>query len=174
MDLWDTRWFFLGVGWWIQRLEEYVVWISRTDDSYLRLWILNKYNYNHRIHHIIRVSTKRFIINVTSVHNLVLLFQNEQLCHFKIFLILTHLSMQTPNYVMQLILDHFCYAVMSYCWRAAMLLIFLFFLQFSAQQACERMQISILCPFEFGFNFLLCVYLPRGWNFRGILNWKPI
>ncbi len=91
MDLWDKSQFCLSVGWWIQRLEEYVVWISRSDDSYLRLWILN--NYNHRIHHIIRVSTKRFIINVTSVHNLVLLFQNEQLCHFKIVLILTHLSM---------------------------------------------------------------------------------
>ncbi len=78
-------------------------------------------------------------------------------------------------YVTQLILDHFCYAVMSYCRRAAMLLnIYIYFLQFSAQQACERMQIIILCPFEFGFNFLLCVYLPRGWNFRGILNWKPI
>ncbi len=91
MDLWDTSRFCLSVGWWIQRLEEYVVWISRSDDSYLQLWILNKYN--HRIHHIIRVSTKRFIINITSVHNLVLLFQNEQLCHFKIVLILTHLSM---------------------------------------------------------------------------------
>lgn len=40
----------------------------------------------------------------------------------------------------------------------------LFFLlqQFTAQQACERMQMIILCPFEFSFNFLFCVYLPGG------------
>lgn len=40
--------------------------------------------------------------------------------------------------------------------------VFSFFQQFSAQKACERMQIIISCPFEFGFNFLLCVYLPGG------------
>lgn len=36
---------------------------------------------------------------------------------------------------------------------------FFFFLQqFSARETCERMQMIILCPFEFASNFLLCLF----------------